>query len=189
MVNGYLATIYTTDGGGGNASFAFWNVSNATSPVRVYNYYKLTNSKLREPHGFGFTNGYSNKTYFIGQSTTGFQIWDWSNPAAATLVKDVVLTTPTVAAPGVNGGDYSGVWWLHVQAPYVFVAGGDAGLFVVDISNPTSPSVIKQVEQRPAGHRPHQPGARDRQHDAGELQRGRQRQLAAGHQRSGQPAR
>jgi hypothetical protein len=32
MVNGYLLTIYTTDGGGANASFAFWNVSNATAP-------------------------------------------------------------------------------------------------------------------------------------------------------------
>ena len=31
MVNGYLATIYTTDGGGANASFAFWNVSNRRS--------------------------------------------------------------------------------------------------------------------------------------------------------------
>ena len=35
MVNGYLLTIYTTDGGGANASFAFWDVSNATAPVRV----------------------------------------------------------------------------------------------------------------------------------------------------------
>ncbi len=38
-----------------------------------------------------------------------------------------------------------------MQAPYVFVAGGKAGLFVVDISNPTSPSVIKRLTNAQLG--------------------------------------
>jgi hypothetical protein len=62
----------------------------------------------------------------------------------ATLVKDVVL-------PDVNSSDYGGVWWTHMQAPYVFVAGGTAGLFVVDISNPTSPSIPKRLSNADLG--------------------------------------
>src|SRR6185436_14613284 len=107
MHDGYLVTIYTHDGGGSQAGFAFWNVSNPRSPVRVANY-RPSNSKLREPHGFGFTTGFSNKKYFIGQSTTGFQIWDWTDILNPLLVRDVVLS-------GVNDTDYGGVWWVAVQ--------------------------------------------------------------------------
>ena len=144
MVKGYLATIYTSDGGGSNGSFAFWDVSNPRAPVRVHDYRRPAVSKLREPHGFGFTTGYGGSYYLFAQSTAGFQIWDWTNPAAATLVQDVVL-------PGAGAGDYTGVWWVHLQAPYVYVAGGSAGLYVVDASNVNNPVVVKQMTNAALG--------------------------------------
>jgi cytochrome c peroxidase len=140
MHDGYLATIYTEDGGGSQAGFAFWNVSNPKAPVRVANH-RPSNSKLREPHGFGFTTGYSNRTYFIGQSTSGIQVWDWTDIAAPTLVRDIVLS-------GANSSDYGGVWWVSVQAPYIYVAGGDGGLYIVDLTNPASPIVVRRTNSQ-----------------------------------------
>ncbi len=140
MHDGYLATIYTEDGGGSQAGFAFWNVSNPKAPVRVANH-RPSNSKLREPHGFGFTTGYSSRTYFIGQSTTGIQVWDWTDIAAPTLVRDIVLS-------GANSSDYGGVWWVSVQAPYIYVAGGDGGLYIVDLTNPASPVIVRRTNSQ-----------------------------------------
>ncbi len=140
MHDGYLATIYTEDGGGSQAGFAFWNVANPKAPVRVANH-RPSNSKLREPHGFGFTTGFSNRKYFIGQSTTGIQIWDWTDITAPTLVRDIVLS-------GSNSSDYGGVWWVSVQAPYIYVAGGDAGLYVIDITNPASPVIVRRTNSQ-----------------------------------------
>lgn len=136
MFDGYLMTIYTSDGGGSNAGFAFWNISNPRSPVRVANH-RPSNSKLREPHGYGFTTGFGGRYYFIGQSTSGIQIWDFTDINAPTLVRDVVLT-------GANSSDYGGVWWASVQAPYIYVAGGDRGLYIVDITNPANPVQVRR---------------------------------------------
>lgn len=136
LFDGYLLTIYASDGGGRNAGFAFWDISNPRAPVRVANH-RPANSKLREAHGYGFTTGFGGRKYFIGQSTSGIQIWDFTNIFAPTLVKDVILT-------GANSSDYGGVWWVSVQAPYLYVAGGDRGLYVVNITDPANPVQIRR---------------------------------------------
>ncbi len=46
---------------------------------------------------------------------------------------------------GIGLADYGGVWWLSLQAPYLYVAGLGQGLFVVDVSNPISPVLVNQL--------------------------------------------
>lgn len=144
MFDGYLVTIYTTDGGGSAGDFAFWNVSNPRAPVKVVAH-NPSNSKIREPHGFGFTNSYPGKKLVALQSTSGFQIWDWNDIFNPVLVKDVIL-------PGIIQSDYSdGAWWLHWQAPYVYVAGSSKGLFVVDMTDLTNPIIRKTMTNSQLG--------------------------------------
>ena len=48
--------------------------------------------------------------------------------------------------PGVNGGDYENVaWQSRWQGRYLFVSGGNLGVFVVDAANPTQPRLVKTV--------------------------------------------
>jgi YVTN family beta-propeller protein len=145
MANGYLVTPYI-DGGGFNGNLAVWDVSNPRNAVRVKDYKQPAGTKLREAHAFGFTTGYGGKFYTFAQSNTGFQIWDWTDPMNITLVKDVVL-------PGADPlkTNYVGVWWLHLQAPYVYAAGTDKGLYVVNASDPLNPVLVKTMTNAQLG--------------------------------------
>ena len=143
MVQGYLMTIYI-DGQNANGSFSFWDVSNPRNPQRVHNYHEPAASKLREAHAFGMTKSYGGKHYTFFQSNTGFQVWDLTDPAAISLVKDAPM-------PGSGPGNYTGIWWLHLQAPYVYLAGAEQGLYVVDARNIAAPVVVKQMTNAQLG--------------------------------------
>ena len=145
MANGYLITPYI-DGGGANGNLAVWDVSNPRNAVRVKDYKQPAGTKLREAHALGFTNGFGGQLYTFAQSNTGFQIWDWTDTMDIKLVKDVVL-------PGADPlkTNYVGVWWLHLQAPYVYVAGTDKGLYIVDVSDPLSPVLVKTMTNSQLG--------------------------------------
>ena len=109
-------------------------------------YKQPAGTKLREAHALGFTNGFGGQLYTFAQSNTGFQIWDWTDTMDIKLVKDVVL-------PGADPlkTNYVGVWWLHLQAPYVYVAGTDKGLYIVDVSDPLSPVLVKTMTNSQLG--------------------------------------
>ena len=42
-------------------------------------------------------------------------------------------------------GDYSGAWWVGLQAPFVYVAGVGDGLYVVDAGDPSAPTVVSRL--------------------------------------------
>jgi Chitobiase/beta-hexosaminidase C-terminal domain/Bacterial Ig-like domain/PKD domain/RoxA-like, cytochrome c-like len=136
MANGYLVTPYI-DGGKFDGNFAVWNVSNPRNPIRVKDYRQLSTSDTREAHAFGFNKDFDGRLLAFLQSNHGFQIWDWSNVANnISLVADVQI-------PGTNiNANYVGVWWTHLQFPYVYVANTDQGLFVYDVLDATNRNVI-----------------------------------------------
>ena len=139
IVNGYLMVIYSSDGGGssGDGGIEFWNVANPRSPQLHIGYDDANTHGLREPHGFGFSASYG-MDVLVAQGEDGIQFWNITNPDAISLLAAMPL-------PGIEGGDYTGDWWLAVQAPYVYVAGVNQGLYVVDASNPASPVLVNQV--------------------------------------------
>jgi hypothetical protein len=51
-----------------------------------------------------------------------------------------------IGLPGLNGGDYAPrAWWVFWQGGrYAYVAGTIAGLHVVDLTNPASPTLVNQ---------------------------------------------
>ncbi|MCH8745955.1 MAG: Ig-like domain-containing protein, partial [Chloroflexi bacterium] len=139
MVNGYLMVIYSTDGGGssGDGGIEFWDVSNPRTPVLVAQHDTIDTHGLREAHGFAFSNSYPG-SYMVAQAVKGIQFWDLTDPSSIALLSYLDL-------PGINGGDYSGVWWVFWQAPYVYVAGTGNGLYVVDATDPANPLLVNQV--------------------------------------------
>lgn len=139
MVQGYLMLIYSSDGGGdpSDGGIEFWDVSNPRAPTRVAQYDDANTHGLREAHGFGFA-WYGSQLLLAAQGEVGVQIWDVTNPRAIQLISYTPLG-------GIALGDYSGDWWLFWQAPYIYVAGVDRGLYVVDATIPSAPVLVAQL--------------------------------------------
>jgi hypothetical protein len=92
---------------------------------------------LREAHGFSLA-WYGNQLLLAAQGELGVLIYDVTNPRAIQRLSYTPL-------PGIALGDYSGDWWLFWQAPYLYVAGVDQGLYVVDVRDPAAPALLAQV--------------------------------------------
>jgi hypothetical protein len=139
MVQGYLMVIYSSDGGGdGNSGgIEFWDVSNPRLPVLARRYEDADTHGLREAHGFSLARN-GDRLLLAAQGLTGIQVWDVTEPMAIRLVTSFPL-------PGIARGDYSGDWWVFWQAPYLYVAGVDQGLYVVDLRDPAAPVLLAQV--------------------------------------------
>ncbi len=147
MVNGYLMVIYSSDGGGssGDGGFEFWDVSNPKTPTRVKRYDNTNTHRLREAHGFSLAT-IGQRDVLAAQSIEGIQFWDVSDPInRVELISELSL-------PGINGGDYSGAWWVFWQAPYAFIAGASEGVFVVDASNINTPEFITRLSTSDLGN-------------------------------------
>ncbi len=141
MHKGYLAVIYASDSGVAGGGISFYDISDPRSPVLVY---RQDRHEIREPHGFGFSNSYGGD-YVALQTTSGVQIWDWTNVTAPALVSSTNLG-------GVIASDYtSGAWWVFWQAPCIYVGGSGNGLFVVNASSPAAPVVAKQMPTSQTG--------------------------------------
>jgi hypothetical protein len=133
MVDGYLFAPFGKDSGAAGGGFAFYDISNPRTPVKVS---QTDVTALREPHGFGFTNG---GRWLVMQSIAGIQFWDFTNVLAPTLMNSM---TP----PGIQESDYAlGAWWAFWQAPYVYVGGSGNGLLIVDASDPRNPKYVKTI--------------------------------------------
>ena len=150
MVNGYLMTIWSSDGGGDSddGGIDFWDISNADSPQRVYRYDNSDTHGLREPHGFGFSSSYTlngnQVDLMVAQGVKGIQIWDLTDPSDIDLLSYVDL-------PGISKGDYSGAWWVFWQAPYVYVAARGTGLVIVDATDPEDPRYVTTISPAQLG--------------------------------------
>ena len=133
MVDGYLFVPFGRDSGAAGGGFAFYDISNPRAPVKVA---QTDVTALREPHGFGFTNG---GRWVVMQSVSGIQFWDFTNVLAPALLKSMTL-------PGIQESDYAlGAWWAFWQAPYVYVGGSGNGLLIVDASDPRNPVYVKTI--------------------------------------------
>jgi len=68
---------------------------------------------------------------------TGIQFWDLADVQAPKKLANLNL-------PGLDGGDYSNTpWWLAWQGGrYLYVAGTEKGLYIVDASDPRQPRLV-----------------------------------------------
>ncbi|MCG8406884.1 MAG: Ig-like domain-containing protein [Phycisphaerales bacterium] len=139
MHNGYLVIPFA--GGVSNGGFGFYDISNPYDPVFVNNVFFL---ETREGHSLGFSNSYPGM-YAVTQGSFGIHFWDWTDVMNPVLLHNMTL-------PGIQASDYdNGAWWVFWQAPYVYVSGSSQGLYIVDATDPTNPTLLNRVPNSQTG--------------------------------------
>jgi hypothetical protein len=145
MIRGYFMTIFAPDSGKPPGEIGIYDVSNPKAPKEVRHIENTADTNIfREAHSLpvALIDG---KQYIAIQSTKGIQFWDFTDPLTASKVGNIDL-------PGVNGGDYEDVaWQTSWQGQYLYVAGGNRGIYIVDASDPTNPEFLTQVPTSETG--------------------------------------
>ncbi len=144
MIDGYFFTLFAPDSGKGPGGFLFLDVSNPTRPKLIRRIYEPDGrtAKLREPHSFGLARIHGRR-YMAFQSTIGVEFWDFTDLNNLQKVAELDL-------PQIEGGDYSNVaWQLSWQAPYLYVAASEQGIFIVDASDPANPVIADRGPDKP----------------------------------------
>lgn len=137
MHNGYFVTLFAPDSGDGPGGLLFYDISDPRKLRLVNRVYEPEGrtSELREAHAIGASNSYPG-SYVVLQSGRGIEFWDWTDVARPALLSRLRL-------PGVEFGDYGSVaWQLFWQAPYVYVAVAEQGMYIVDATDPRNPVLV-----------------------------------------------
>jgi len=144
MVDGYLMLLFAQDSGGPAGGLLFYDVSDPRNPQLVRTIRDDDTADLRETHSLPVASA-GGKKFLAVQTAHGVQLWDVTSAMTARAIAKLDL-------PGVDGGDYEDVaWQLAWQWPYLFVSGGNLGIFVVDTADPAHPRVVTRVPTSQAG--------------------------------------
>jgi hypothetical protein len=145
MFDGYLLMPWAPEYSQGGLTL--WDFSDPCAPVVVGTGYSET---MRETHSIGFSSlggRWAVVNYLelpLLADASGIEFWNLDDPTAPV----------PVAGLGLPGGVYPdsyarvslSVAW---QVPYVYVAGADNGVWIVDAADPTSPVFVAQYEFEP----------------------------------------
>lgn len=143
-LDGYLVFTFAPDSGLPTGGWLTYDVSNPRQPKLMKAHRGQDTDQLREPHSLPLAL-IGDKTYVGVQSSVGIQIWDMTDPLNVSIAGRLSLN-------GVNAGDYTDVsWQLSWQFPYLYVAGGNRGVYIVDTSDVTKPKLVKQVQTSQLG--------------------------------------
>lgn len=140
IYDGYLLMPIAPEFGGGG--LAFWDLSEPCAPVRVGS---ASSPQMRETHSIGFSSHggrwavVDGITRALTRGAGGIQFWDVSDPTAPEPVSS--LDVPGFLYPDAYARVTISVFW---QVPYVYVAGSDNGIYVVDATNPRQPVLVSQ---------------------------------------------
>ncbi|GAA4651214.1 hypothetical protein GCM10023116_34970 [Kistimonas scapharcae] len=144
MHNGYFLTLFAPDSGWGPGGFLLYDVSDPRNIKLVKRIYEPNGrtSEFREAHAIGATN-LNGRRYITIQTTSGIEFWDFTDI-------DNIQQVSKLSLPGVNAGDYTSVaWQLWWQAPYVYVAVANQGIYIVDATDPATPRIADRGGNRP----------------------------------------
>jgi hypothetical protein len=130
MLDGYLVMPWAPEwGGGGIATFTF---DNPCAPTPVGQGFSFL---MRETHAAGFFRKDGWKA--VVNALNGIEFWDLAKPEAPVVLSE--LKFQGVFWPDAYARVVLSVFW---QAPYVYVAAADNGIYVVDASDPLAPKPI-----------------------------------------------
>jgi VCBS repeat-containing protein len=119
-VSGSYAYIADQDQG-----LKIFDISNPSSPSLLGSYSTLSNS-----YSVAISAGYA---YVVDADNHAVRVLDVANPADPTLVSSII--TPSEAGPGSPDQ-------LAISGHYLYVADFSPGIDIVDISDPTHPSIV-----------------------------------------------
>ncbi len=129
----------TVDAGDNSASpiaLEFWDLSNPREPRRAHRHADSNTARLREAHSLAVSTSYGGQ-HVAFQAQRGVQIWDLQDPANPQFESELIL-------PNIQGV-YGSIWWLFWQAPYLYVAGSSAGLYIARVDDVRNPTYLKTI--------------------------------------------
>lgn len=144
VVRGYFMTVFAPDSGKTPGEIGIYDLSDPKSPREVRHVENGDTNAFREAHSLpvAIIDG---KHYVAFQTSSGVQFWDFTDPLTARRIGSIDL-------PGVTGGDYDNASWQTVwQGRYLYVAGANRGIYVVDAADPTRPELLHQVPTSATG--------------------------------------
>lgn len=135
MYDGYLLLPWAPEFGL-NGGLSFYDISDPCNPVRVgYGY----SPRMRETHSVGFSQE-GGRWAVVNQIDRwvrgGIQFWDLSDVTAPAVVSN--LNLEGFLYPDAYARVVLSVFW---QVPYVYAAGADNGVYVIDASDPRAPAL------------------------------------------------
>jgi cytochrome c peroxidase len=133
MHKGYFLTLFAPDSGLGPGGFLLYDVSNPRAIQLVKRVYEPEGrtAEFREAHSIGVST-IGGKDWIVVATTKGVEFWDFTDINDLKQVKKLAL-------PTVNAGDYANVsWQLWWQAPYLYVASANHGVYIVDARDPAN---------------------------------------------------
>lgn len=135
MYDGYLLMPWATEASQGGLSF--FDFSDPCNPKTIGTTYERTK---RESHSIGFSH-MGGKWAVVASLKRildgGIQFWDIADPTNPQWVSHMKL--PGFAYPDAYKRVTLSVFW---QAPYVYVAGAQNGIYIVDATDPKNPTLV-----------------------------------------------
>lgn len=138
MFNGYLLMPWAPEYGV-NAGVTFYDFADPCAPRAVGS---LKSDQMRESHSLGFSNVNGRWYMVVDQMELlafkgGVEFWDITDPTDMKVVSKVEV--PGFFYPDAYQRVTLSAFW---QAPWVYVAGADNGIFIIDASDPLSPQLV-----------------------------------------------
>ncbi len=137
FLDGYLVRPWAHERGRGG--IAVWDLSSPCAPSLVAN---VLDDQIRETHATGLSR--IGGRWISVASLTGVQIWDLADVTAPRRVIDFAL--PEVSYPNAYERTVMSTFW---QAPYLYVGASDNGIYVVDATDPSAPTLVSQFKTEP----------------------------------------
>lgn len=144
MVRGYFMTVFAPDSGKPPGEIGIYDVSNPKQPREVKHIEGGDLNAFREAHSLPIAI-IDGKHIIAFQTIAGIQFWDFTDPLNARRIGKIDL-------PGVSGGDYENVaWQASWQGRYLYVSGGNQGIYIINAEDPTNATLLRQVPTSTTG--------------------------------------
>jgi hypothetical protein len=146
MLHGYMIVMGSYDSGKPPGSFHTFDVTDPRSPKLVHTLDGTPETlNLREIHAMPIAM-IDGKDYLVVPSTSGLSFFDFTDPLNPKPSGKLALT-------GVSGGDYDNAAWMLSWAwPYVYVGGTGNGVYIVDATDPATPTLVTKISSPDLGN-------------------------------------
>lgn len=129
----------------GNAEHEVWDISNPYAPVMKAEMISNHIAGEAESHQVTYGRDAAGTYYMATISGRGIDIWNVTNTTQPVAVAELIL-------PGINYGDVAGaIWGVSWQGNYLYCGATTNGLYVVDVSNPASPTLAATLPRAQMG--------------------------------------
>ena len=146
MLRDVFIVMGSNDSGAPPGSFHFYDLKDPRNPklLKTYDGTPET-SHLRELHAMPVAM-IDGKDILVFPTVSGLQFFDFTDPMNPAPSGSIMLK-------GDNGGDYdNSSWMLSWTWPYVFAGSTGNGVFIVDATDPTQPTLVTTIASGELGN-------------------------------------